>query len=82
VISAFNFNFARQQEGDATALNIDPTARDAATPQVDANAAVVQCRTPGIAACQRTTLTALLSQIDLNHSKGKWHSTTGLALNS
>jgi uncharacterized protein YkwD len=63
-----NFNFARQQEGCTVSLNIDPTAYDAATPQMQMlllfNA---ERQDRGLPALQLDS--TVLSQIDLNHSK-------------
>ena len=63
-----NFNFARQQEGCTVSLNIDTTAYDAATPQMQMlllfNA---ERQDRGLPALQLDS--TLLSQIDLNHSK-------------
>jgi uncharacterized protein YkwD len=63
-----NFNFARQQEGCTVSLNIDPTAYDAATPQMQMlllfNA---ERQDRGLPALQLDS--ALLSQVSQNHSK-------------
>src|ERR1700730_4939571 len=63
-----NFNFARQQEGCTVSLNIDPTAYDAATPQMQMlllfNA---ERQDRGLPALQLDS--TLISQIAQNHSK-------------
>jgi uncharacterized protein YkwD len=66
VIAAFNN--ARQQEGCAVSLSIDPAAYDAATPQMQELMVInAERQDRGLGALQLDT--TLLSQIDMNHSK-------------
>jgi uncharacterized protein YkwD len=61
------FNNARQQEGCTVSLSIDPTAYDAATPQMQALMVVnAERQDRGLPVLQLDT--TLMSQIDLNHS--------------
>jgi uncharacterized protein YkwD len=61
------FNNARQQEGCTVSLSIDPTAYDAATPQMQQLMLVnAERQDRGLGALQLDT--TLLSQIDFNHS--------------
>ena len=62
------FNNARQQEGCAVPLGIDPAAFDAATPQMQALMVInAERQDRGLGALQLDS--TLLSQIDMNHSK-------------
>ena len=62
------FNNARQQEGCAVPLSIDPAAYDAATPQMQELMLInAERQDRGLPALQLDT--TLLSQISLNHSK-------------
>lgn len=62
------FNNARQQEGCAVSLSIDPTAFDAATPQMQELMVInAERQDRGLGALQLDS--TLLSQIDMNHSK-------------
>jgi uncharacterized protein YkwD len=62
------FNNARQQEGCAVPLNIDPAAFDAATPQMQEFMLInAERQDRGLPALQLDS--TLLSQIDTNHSK-------------
>ncbi len=62
------FNNARQQEGCAAPLSIDPAAYDAATPQMQELMVVnAERQDRGLGALQLDS--TLLSQIDMNHSK-------------
>src|SRR5436305_1900559 len=61
------FNNARQQEGCTVSLSIDPTAYDAATPQMQEWMLVnAERRDRGLPELQLDT--TLMSQIDRNHS--------------